>query len=146
MPRQRVKKPPWRLTGPSARWRKDSFLQHAGTITGDKNEHTWLPRQQLCCHNTVTYTNALTSNMSGRFTYSQRSKEAPMDFTWTNRSPVKPVWAPGSEEQNTPCKRRSSLMLSLKLKLHIQRRLSWRDEPSPFIVGHTSTVYIRHQP
>jgi len=49
-------------------------------------------------------TNALTS-MSGRFTYSQRSKEAPMDFTWTDRSPVKPVWAPGSEEPNTPCKR-----------------------------------------
>ena len=31
-----------------------------------------------------------------------------MDFTWTDRSPVKPAWASGSEEQNTPCKRMSS--------------------------------------
>ena len=51
--------------------------------------------------------NALTT-MAGRFTYSQRSKEAPMDFTWTDRSPVKPAWASGSQEQNTPCKRMSS--------------------------------------
>jgi hypothetical protein len=46
--------------------------------------------------------------MAGRFTYSQRSKEAPMDFTWTDRGTVKPAWASGSEEQNTPCKRMSS--------------------------------------
>lgn len=45
--------------------------------------------------------------MAGRFTYSQRSKEAPMDFTWTDRGSVKPAWASGSEEQNTPCKRMS---------------------------------------
>ncbi|KAF8807174.1 hypothetical protein BYT27DRAFT_7189257 [Phlegmacium glaucopus] len=43
--------------------------------------------------------------MTSRFVYSQRSKEAPMDFTWTDRSPVKPAWASGSEEQNTPRKR-----------------------------------------
>ena len=30
-----------------------------------------------------------------------------MDFTWTDRSPVKPAWASGFEEQNTPCKRMS---------------------------------------
>ncbi|CAA7264680.1 unnamed protein product [Cyclocybe aegerita] len=36
----------------------------------------------------------------------QRSKEAPMDFQWTNRSPVKPAWAADSgEEQATPQKR-----------------------------------------
>ena len=32
-----------------------------------------------------------------------------MDFTWTDRTPVKPAWASGFEEQNTPCKRKSSL-------------------------------------
>ncbi|KAF8168350.1 Di-sulfide bridge nucleocytoplasmic transport domain-containing protein [Crassisporium funariophilum] len=43
--------------------------------------------------------------MAGRFPYSQRSKEAPMDFQWTNRTPVKPVWATGAEDLSTPRKR-----------------------------------------
>jgi len=28
-----------------------------------------------------------------------------MDYQWTNRSPVKPVWAAGGDEPNTPRKR-----------------------------------------
>ncbi|KDR84743.1 hypothetical protein GALMADRAFT_217803 [Galerina marginata CBS 339.88] len=43
--------------------------------------------------------------MAGRYTYSQRSKEAPMDYQWTNRSPVKPAWAPDGEDPRTPRKR-----------------------------------------
>ncbi|KAF9529470.1 nuclear membrane protein [Crepidotus variabilis] len=44
--------------------------------------------------------------MAGRFPgQNQRSKEAPMDFQWTNRSPVKPAWAVGNDEPSTPRKR-----------------------------------------
>jgi len=28
-----------------------------------------------------------------------------MDYQWTNRSPVKPVWAAGGDEPSTPRKR-----------------------------------------
>jgi hypothetical protein len=43
--------------------------------------------------------------MAARFPYSQRSKDAPMDYQWTNRSPVKPAWAAGGDEPSTPRKR-----------------------------------------
>ncbi|KAH9487169.1 Nucleus export protein BRL1 [Psilocybe cubensis] len=44
--------------------------------------------------------------MAGRYTFTnQRSKEAPMDFQWTNRSSVKPAWAADTEEPRTPRKR-----------------------------------------
>ncbi|KAF9480426.1 hypothetical protein BDN70DRAFT_877564 [Pholiota conissans] len=37
--------------------------------------------------------------------YTPRSKEAPMDYQWTNRSPVKPAWSSSNLENNTPRKR-----------------------------------------
>jgi len=41
-----------------------------------------------------------------------------MDFTWTDRSPMKPAWASGSEEQDTARKRMSFfLLLSLKAEV-----------------------------
>ncbi|KAF8971592.1 Di-sulfide bridge nucleocytoplasmic transport domain-containing protein [Flammula alnicola] len=43
--------------------------------------------------------------MASRYPFTQRSKEAPMDYQWTNRSPVKPAWAAGVEEHTTPRKR-----------------------------------------
>ncbi|TFK76637.1 hypothetical protein BDN72DRAFT_782954, partial [Pluteus cervinus] len=39
------------------------------------------------------------------FSESRRSKEAPMDFQWTNRPSTKPVWAAPQEEPSTPRKR-----------------------------------------
>lgn len=43
--------------------------------------------------------------MAARFSYSQRSKDAPMDYQWTNRNSVKPAWAAGGDEPSTPRKR-----------------------------------------
>jgi hypothetical protein len=37
--------------------------------------------------------------------YIGRSKDAPMDYQWTNRSPVKPAWIAGTDEPSTPRKR-----------------------------------------
>ena len=117
-----------------------------------KTKFTWLTRQQFGVTTPLLQVTELTlarwfgRAMAGRFTYSQRSKEAPMDFTWTDRGSVKPAWAAGSEEQNTPCKRMSSLTVSLKLRLHIRRRHSRRYEPSSSIVEHTPTIHLRLEP
>jgi len=46
------------------------------------------------------------SLMSGRFPPdTTRSKDAPMDYQWTNRSPVKPAWAAPGDEPNKRRKR-----------------------------------------
>ena len=55
--------------------------------------------------NTPWQTTLVLDSMAARFPYSQRSKDAPMDYQWTSRSPVKPVWAAGGDEPSTPRKR-----------------------------------------
>ncbi|PPQ66767.1 hypothetical protein CVT26_009753 [Gymnopilus dilepis] len=48
--------------------------------------------------------------MASRYTFTQRSKEAPMDFQWTNRPSVKPAWVAASDDPSTPRKRNHDAM------------------------------------
>ena len=50
-----------------------------------------------------------------RFGYSQRSKEAPMDFEWTNRNKAKPAWSSGGGEDPSTPKKRMYALIHLKL-------------------------------
>ncbi|PPQ62775.1 hypothetical protein CVT24_000469 [Panaeolus cyanescens] len=45
--------------------------------------------------------------MANRFPYSQRSKEAPMDYQWTNRSPIKPAWVASGDDDAESTRKRS---------------------------------------
>ncbi|KAF9014919.1 Di-sulfide bridge nucleocytoplasmic transport domain-containing protein [Cyathus striatus] len=73
--------------------------------------------------------------MAGRFqTY--RSKEAPMDYQWTNRNEVKPVWVAGDTDMETPRKRPHDSMNSPARAF---------DTPQPPIFGANQNVPFMFQ-
>lgn len=54
--------------------------------------------------------------MAGQFPpHVGRSRDAPMDYQWTNRTSVKPAWATKADEPSTPRKRASGLIFVVRM-------------------------------
>ena len=105
------------------------------------------PRQKVVHFNTGSLLSPLSPTMASRYTFTQRSKEAPMDFQWTNRPSVKPAWVAASDDPSTPRKRmRVDALRGFKSHRHRQQT------PGPLVRGSRASPVVparrrgRHPP